>query len=132
MNFNFRKKAGKIEYLNRPLLKDYMASLKDGKYVISIEKEYRTRTSRENRYYWGVVLKTIAADTGYTTDEVHAIFGEKYLSYEKNGHKFIRSTTKLKTVEFEEYLEQVRRFAAIELGIVIPDPNQGAPIDTHA
>ena len=125
MIFPFKKVAGKIEYLNRPLLKEYMASLKDGKYVMTVEREYRSRSSQQNRYYHGVVLKTIAAELGYTSDEVHQIFKEEFLSYKKDNRQFVKSTTKLKTVEFEDYLEKVRRFAAMELGIVVPDPNKG-------
>jgi len=35
-----------------------------------------------------------------------------------------KSTTKLKTDEMEEYLEKCRRYASINLHIVIPLPNE--------
>ena len=36
----------------------------------------------------------------------------------------VRSTTKLNTQEFEEYLETVKRWAATDLQLYIPDPNE--------
>jgi hypothetical protein len=47
-----------------------------------------------------------------------------FLKYEKNGHVFIKSTTKLSTVEFEDYMESIRRFASMELSLWIPEPNE--------
>jgi hypothetical protein len=37
---------------------------------------------------------------------------------------FVRSTTSLNTVEMEEYVENIRRFAISELGCYIPEPNE--------
>lgn len=95
---------------------------------MTIEKDHPTRSNQENRYYWGLMLKTISQDSGYTPEECHSIFGEMFLSYENNGRKFVKSTTKLKTVEFEEYLEKVRRFAATDLQIYLPLPNEVANV----
>ena len=92
------------------------------KSAIPVKKE--TRSDRQNRYMWAVVYKTIGDSLGYTPEEVHQIFGEMFLSYQKDFKKFVRSTTSLKTDEMENYLEQVRRFAATELSINVPLPNE--------
>ena len=130
MIFKFQVIDGRIEYLNRPLMIQFMKGLKDGKYALTLEKDHPRRTSSENRYYWGVVLKLISESTGYTPEECHAIFKDMFNSYEKNGRRFSKSTTKLKTVEFENYLEKIRRFAATDLLIYIPNPNERCPDDT--
>jgi len=85
-----------------------------------------TRSEKQNRYYWGVVLKIMGDDIGYLPDECHQLMGKQFLKYESKGEWFIKSTTKLKTGEMEEYLENVRRFAAMELHINIPTPNETA------
>ena len=36
----------------------------------------------------------------------------------------VKSTTKLSTKEFNEYIEQIQVWAASEHGVVIPDPNE--------
>jgi len=66
----------------------------------------------------------ISKDTGYTDKEVHALMGKEFLSYEHLGEIFIKSTTELNTKEMEEYLENVRRFASMELSIFVPLPNE--------
>jgi len=83
-----------------------------------------TRSQRQNRYYWGVVLKTIGDVLGYEPEETHQIFAEMFLSYEKDNRKFVRSTATLKTNDMEDYLERVRRFAAMELSINVQLPNE--------
>ena len=84
-----------------------------------------TRSQRQNAYYFGVVLKTIGDDVGYTVEEMHQLMAKEFLSYEKSpGELFVRSTTSLNTKEFEDYLAKVRRFAATELSIFVPLPNE--------
>lgn len=124
MFFRFKIKSGKMEEFNRDLLRNHLSKCKDGRYIMTIEKDHPTRSGQENKFYWGVILKIIGDELGYTPEECHAIFGERFLSYEKNGRQFVKTTTKLKTVEFEEYLEKIRRFAAMDLNIYLPVPNE--------
>ncbi len=101
----------------------------NGKDVHVVIKEHRhPRSINQNNYYWGVVLEIISEHTGHTADEVHEIFKNKYLSEEKEfaGDKVLvaKSTTALNTVEFNEYLEKVKQFAATELSCFVPEPNE--------
>jgi hypothetical protein len=83
------------------------------------------RSQKQNAYYWGVVLKIMGDEIGYLPDEVHQLMGKQFLSYERSpGELFLKSTSKLSTVEFEDYLANVRRFAATELSIMVPLPNE--------
>lgn len=100
-------------------------AMKDGVYEISIKPKKNNRSVQQNRYMWGVVYKLIAEHTGYTVDEIHQLMKDRFLSYERNDVTFHGRTSKLKTSEFEVYLENIRRFAAMDLGIHIPDPNEG-------
>ena len=83
-----------------------------------------TRSDKQRRYQWGVPYKIISNHTGYTPDEVHQEMGKMFLSYEKDGKMFVKSTTKLSTKNMEIYLESVRRFAATELFRFVPNPNE--------
>ena len=93
-------------------------------FVSGIPLKKETRSEKQNRYYWGVVLKIIGDDTGYTPDEIHQLMQKEFLKYTHKGEVFFRSTTSLNTKEMEQYLEQVRRFASTELGIFVPLPNE--------
>ena len=115
-------KKGKLTY-NVASLKRWLLTLKDGPVEIIVRPFKKDRSQPQNRYYWGVVLKTIGNHLGYTADEMHQIFGTMFLSYEKNGRVFVMSTTKLTTVEFEDYLAEIKQWSAVEQQCFIPDPN---------
>jgi len=83
-----------------------------------------TRSDKQNRYMWGVVYKIIGDEVGYLPEEIHQLMGKQFLSYESKGEMFVKSTTKLKTGDMEEYLANVRRFAAMELSCFVPLPSE--------
>lgn len=106
----------------------YMDTFKDSDHLfITIEKitKKKMRSLQQNAYYWGVVIDILANETGYTKDEMHEALKVKFLQYENvPGLPTMRSSTDLSTVEFETYMEMIRRWASQDLGIVIPEPNQ--------
>lgn len=110
-------KSGFQKYLNTLL----------GEVEITVRKYRDQRSERQNNYYWGVVVPLLAQETGYDAESMHEILKAKFLmqSYSLKGEHIRagRSTTTLDTVEFNEYTEDIRRWAA-EWGINIPQPNE--------
>lgn len=100
------------------------ASRKPGKYILEIKRAKEKRSLSQNKYYFGVVVKILSDETGYTSDEMHQILAQKFLGYQKSGVKFYQSTTKLDTLEFEVYLEKIRSWSFSEHGIHTPLPNE--------
>lgn len=92
-------------------------------YVIEIQKSKRIRSLRQNKYYWGVLVKGLSMHTGYTSDETHQELAKMFLGYDNNGKRFVRSTTKLNTFDFEQYLTKCRVWALDNMNIEIPLPN---------
>ena len=91
--------------------------------------EIKPRSNKQNRYYWPVVVGTIADHTGHTPQEIHEILRAQFLpAYQvKIGeHEYIisKSTTELTTVEMENYLSRIRSWASTELGCYIQEPNE--------
>ena len=81
-----------------------------GKVSVIVDITRKKRTSKENRYYWGFLVAMAAHDSGYPPIETHILFKENVLGYkniEFRGRtiKYLRSTTELSTVEFEDYAE---------------------------
>ncbi|HCJ67017.1 MAG TPA: hypothetical protein DHV62_06760 [Elusimicrobia bacterium] len=95
---------------------------KEVQVVVSIPK--KQRSNEENRYYWGVVIKILSEHIGYTDEEIHEALKLKFLKDESREIPILRSTASLTTVEFEEYLEKIRMWAAQELNCIIPEPNE--------
>jgi ribosomal protein L39E len=98
-------------------------------YRVELKEDRDNRSNNQNRYYWAVVIKTLSDETGFTPEEMHEVLKRKFLKYNKvlpNGEQvgITMSTTDLDTKEFEEYMEQIRRFAIQELDILILLPNE--------
>jgi hypothetical protein len=96
---------------------------------IAISPRGKSRSDNQNKYYWGVILTMIAAETGNSTEDLHDVFREMFLprSYVSLAGKEVqvrKSTAILDTFMFEGYLEQIRAFAAAELNMTIPLPDE--------
>jgi hypothetical protein len=96
---------------------------------LTISQRVKQRSNNQNRYMWSVVYEALAAETGHTTEEIHEFMKSMYLPRSfiqlgKTTQQLTKSTTTLSTYDMEVFLEQVRAFAASELGVVIPLPNE--------
>lgn len=93
----------------------------------------KNRSNPQNRYYWGVCIALLSEHTGYTTDEIHEVLKHKFLKRvlrmlnlkQKNVEEvsITESTSNLDTIQFEEYLSQVRIWAS-QLGCYLPEPHE--------
>ena len=102
-----------------------MTAYNGKKVTMSLAVEYGKRTLPQNSYLWGGPYAEIAEATGNTKDDVHEGLGELFLM-EDTGKKFPerRSTASLDRKEFMQYLDDIIRWAAEELGLVILYPNE--------
>jgi len=117
---------GKLVHQER--FNEILKSFEGKKVKITFDSTNR-RSKDQNAYYFGVVLKLLAEHTGYTVEEMHEICKYKFLGYdlkelEGENIPLINSSAKLSTVDFMGYIEEIRGWAASELSVNIPDPNQ--------
>lgn len=122
--------SGEWEGIPKKKLRQEVARLFGGQSIeIIIHKKKKHRSVAQNRYYW-LVCTMISEHTGFSKEETHAILKSKFLKVEKVNedtgaiYEYIKSTTELSTVEYEEYLESVRQFAAEEFDMNVPLPNE--------
>lgn len=112
---------------DREKVKSYIDKLPDGKvFEVTITKQRDKRSLPQNRLYW-LWLACIMNETGNDKIDLHKFFSEKFLPkniHEVFGEQVERaiSTTILDTLQFTNYLERVQQFANVELGIVLPNP----------
>lgn len=105
---------------------EYVAEFSGQRVEVIIRKPKTSRSTLQNSYYFGVVVELLANELGYEKDEIHEILKYKFLQSHAMGMPYVKSTTKLSTGEFEDYLSKIKRWAAEFLNIVIPDPNEAA------
>ena len=100
--------------------------------LCEIRKDKRNRSTVQNAYYW-FLLTMLEQDTGNDKDDLHEYFKFEFLipnlitiNFGKNDIPIADtlSTTKLTTLEMEDYLEKIRVFASRELGCFLPLPGE--------
>ena len=101
----------------------------DGQIDITFSQRENTRSARANRYYRGVVLKMMAAETGSSADSLHELMKMRHnceYVVDPNGEeiKVAKSTAHLTVTEFGEYLENVMLDGSEWCGIIFPDPRK--------
>lgn len=130
---------GQIRFHDRKAFDASVGSLREGTPVeVAITQLRATRSLPQNRWYWGVCVALLSEHTGYSPDEVHDILKAKFLPKHLavlNGNGAVvdafvigGSTRVLSTVEFKDYSEAIQQWAAEHVGVVIPDPNEGAHV----
>lgn len=119
--------------LSRKKLDRLLKGKRDTPVTVTIERQHGHRSLQANRYYFGVCLKLISEYSGYDVNEAHeamkALFLPKALAF-CNGNGIVvdeivigGSTRQMNTNDFHDFIERVRRFAAEDLGLNIPDPD---------
>jgi len=117
-------KNGKINFNSIEKFNKYLLSLEGKDVTVVVKKWKKGRSNNQNRYMWGVCYKIVSEETGHTEDEIHDSLRAMFLMDKSGKFPIVRSSTSLTTVEFEDYLEKVRIFAAEKLNCIIPLPNE--------
>ncbi len=109
--------------------------------VLSIKKKRKTRSTQQNRYYWGVIVKSFqqGAEEQWgeylDSEECHenlkkeCNWKEVVNTISGDIQKITESTAGLKTIEFEEYEERCRRLIFTYFGITVMLPNEQGEIE---
>lgn len=90
----------------------------------AIQKRKKKRSNQQNRYYrW--LLQIVEKETGVPKEETHEKMKMKflYVAWDGKSLPYCKSTSKLKTDEFVEYIDKVVAFMS-EFGIVLPTPEE--------
>ena len=117
-----------VIFYEKKKLRQFLIDFEGKEVEVVIRQPTSPRTLQQNKYLFGVCYKMIADETGHTPEEIHEVMKSMFLKdyADFNGQKvvIIKSTTSLNTKQFGEYVDKVKRFAAQELGIVIPDAEE--------
>lgn len=112
------------------MISDYMHRTKGKLITIDYRAVIPTRSLLQNRYYWGVIIKLIAEELGYSPEVCHDHLKKLFLGFKAydfpdgTTNNYWVSTTDLTTVEFENYCSAIRKWANDFLMMIIPLPNE--------
>lgn len=101
----------------------------DGKpWQVTVARYVKKRTLPQNNLYWQW-LTIIGNETGYDKAELHDAFRERFLPFEDVEvcgvmRRRLTSTSDpaFTTDRMTAYMTQIERFAATELGMILPHP----------
>ena len=119
---------GKLTIYDEEGYLKYLSNLQ-GEVNVIVEKKKRQRSLPQNNWYWGVAVKMIADETGYTPQEIHSLLKSLFLKdlLIINGEpvEIVKSTTQLDTKGFsQDYWQRIQVWAAEELNLNIPNPDE--------
>lgn len=119
-----------------PAYLEYFQKNEGKKVKQEIVRIFGRRSNAQNRYVWGVQYKLIAerltelnAGIEVTPEQVHIIMSEKFNSLKlklATGDELsvVESTSDMTTVQFSERCKNIQQWAAMYLGLNIPDPQE--------
>ncbi len=95
---------------------------------IKIDEFKSKRSIAQNNLFWSW-MRMISKETGNTMNALHDYFCEEFLGKDLETvhgkeQEVIRGTSKLNTAEMTDFLFQIESFAASELGIRLPHPEE--------
>lgn len=93
--------------------------------TLSVETKPNSRP--QQKYFWGVIVESIAAETGDTPQHVYETLQPVFFKYtDSKGREYIRSTElgEWTTIEWEEKMNEIRSWAQDFLNLRIPLPNE--------
>jgi hypothetical protein len=129
-----RVQKGKLFVRNRRAFDQQVAQLKETwELEVIVQRLRAARSMNQNRWYWSQVVGLVSQYTGSTPDDIHAIYKAKFLPRIitvpniRTGEVVAEftlggSTRTMNTLEFSQYCESIREWAADTLGVIIPDP----------
>ena len=102
----------------------YYAKLKDSGSKIELKKINDKRSVNLNSYLH-VCITLFAIEYGYTLEEAKTLLKRmcNFMTYEKNGSKFLKKTSKLDNSECSKFVEWIRNYAS-QQGLYIPDADE--------
>lgn len=97
------------------------------KVTVTVKQRRKRRTNPQNKYYWKVVVGTIAGFTGDEPERIHDALRLKFLrepAVVEGGLDYIGRTSSMTTAEFNDYVERIRVWAFESFNIYLPKPDE--------
>jgi len=119
---------GEMQGIPRTRLREELKHFEGKPIELIVRRKKKHRSNDQNRLWW-VYQKMLGDYLGYDKDEMHEICKYKFLKTEiadeSTGEVFeyIKSTSKLSTVEFAELIERLYKWSSETFGVVLPPPN---------
>lgn len=137
VDFTSKIQGGRLEAVISQRIASHLAMLNDKTVTITIETVDDTRSSQQNRYWWGFIVKPVQdkfyeQGTYMTKEEVHNFLKQKSpvtckeVVIHETGEVmyYIRSSADLSIPEFNQLVKDIHIWCAENMDLVLKDPNE--------
>jgi hypothetical protein len=133
--YGWTDENGKLHLASRERFAADIAQHLKNKDVVLTTKEMGKRTTKQNRYYFGVVVEMIryrlkeTQGKDFSNETIHEWLKVKFnadpVVIEATGEllEIGGSTSELNKEEMTEYIERIKDWCALSLDLIIPEPN---------
>ena len=112
-----------------------LTQVRDCRVIVSLTEEQSERSRQWEKFYWGVLVDRISLKTGHDELETHGLMKALHLPRRLHVHyggavcwhcaRVIGGTTRqLSRSEHVRFIGDVQRWAATDIDLVLPDPNE--------
>lgn len=130
---------GLLRIKNEELMAPYFLPKKGQELEIKVGKAYKRRSNSQNRWYWGVAIRTVIEHfkeregKDYHPEDIHAyildqVVKVRFKTKEVMGKTITyvesKSTSSMNTKEFNIFKFELQVYFAQNYGIDIPDPRE--------
>lgn len=118
---------GQLEFTDPKRLQQFLI-MNSGELVVTVGKRRKIRSDKQNRYFYGQVVRIISEHTGHTDKEIKDYLKQEFgwtkvIEIAGKAKTVLRSTADMDTGEFEKFMSQIRMWADLQ-GYYIPAPNE--------
>lgn len=115
---------GEIHLDNKEVCKLFVKNFEGKRIEITIEEETDDWTTQQFRYLYSCVYTPLAAEVGYTVEELDGVLKRKFLTRNKGTKKeYVKEKSSLNRKELAEYIDKCIQQAA-EVGVVCLPANK--------
>jgi len=142
LRYIFQIENGVGRIINRNGFDKDVQDIQNGKWILTLKKYQKSRTTAQNSYYHAVVVPSVRdglIDLGFakhslSLETVHEMLKQKFLQEDMANEDGVyisitKSTTELSTTDFMNYIDEIQRWANEFLNIVIPNPGEQSQIN---
>lgn len=122
---------GEQSFEHRITVANHIGGMPDNvAYIVQVTQYRKKRSNEQNAFLHAVPLKLICEHTGYDIEDMKTYllgecFGwEEYEMFGQRRKRPLKRSSDLNTAEFSGFMEWIERWAATELQMIIPRPNE--------
>lgn len=128
-----RVEGGKLYVRNKRRMDECVTTLKDGEYLLRLERVHAKHSDAQRAYYFAVIVARLMVKLALSREQTHEVLKAQFLPIDAaergengtliNGLVIGGSFSKLNKLDVADFIDRIRDHAAANWDTYIPDPD---------